>query len=242
MNYRRGSTLLSKKVVLFDIDGTLVSSRKAEYDEGQRYIKAIRDVTGKDVFVSPSRFAGMVDPQICRVILSENGFSEKMQENLLPKVIVRMGEIYKAMKKQVVLNTGVHELLRILFTSQSHVLGVLTGNVSSVGEEKLSVAGIKSYFTDLFYADACFDRSALAKSAVEACVNKYRLSSQENVLIVGDTPLDIECAHNAKAKSVGIASGVYSIENLSKAGADSVFHDLSPSKELLGVLGFRAAD
>jgi len=235
-------TLLSRKVVLFDIDGTLLSSRMAEYDEGQRYIRAIRDITGKYVSVTPSRFAGMVDPQICRMILSENGISEKMQENLLPKVIVRMGEIYKAMKKQIVLNTGVQELLRVLLTSRSHVLGVLTGNVSCVGEEKLSVAGIRSYFTDRFYADSCFDRSVLAKSAVEACVSKYRLFSQEDVLIVGDTPLDIESANAAKAKPIGIASGVYSIEDLSKAGANSVFHDLSPSKELLGALGFGADD
>jgi phosphoglycolate phosphatase len=184
----------------------------------------------------------MVDPQICRVILSENGFSEKAQDALLPKVIVRMGEIYKAMTKHVVLNTGVRDLLRILFTSQSHVLGVLTGNVSSVGEEKLSVAGIRSYFADRFYADSCFDRSALAKNAVEACMNKYRLPSQENVVIVGDTPLDIECAKNAKAKSVGIASGAYSTEDLYKAGADSVFCNLSPSKELLEMLDYRAAN
>ena len=229
-------------MVLFDIDGTLVSSRKMEYDEGQRYIKAIRDVTGKDVVVSPSRFAGMIDPQICRVILSENGFSEKAQEHVLPRVILRMGEIYKSMAKTVVLNTGVRELLQILSTSQLHVLGILTGNVSSVGEEKLSVAGIRSYFADRFYADSCFDRSMLAEEAVEACVDRYGLPSRENVLIVGDTPLDVECAINAKAKSVGIASGVYSIEDLSKAGADSVFLDLSPSKELLSTLGFGTAD
>jgi phosphoglycolate phosphatase-like HAD superfamily hydrolase len=232
---RSDSQLTIKHVILFDIDGTLVSSVRSEHDERQRYVLAVRDVTGKLVNVNPSRFAGMVDPQICRVILSENGLSAQALD-LLPRIIERMGEIYRVMKKDVSLNVGVIDLLHVLEASQTNVLGVITGNVASVGEEKLSVAGVKSYLTEKFYADHYFNRPSLARNAVEVCLSKYGLRDSKSVRVVGDTPLDIEAANSAGAKSIGIASGVYSTGFLSKAGADAVFPDLTPSKDLLTAL------
>jgi phosphoglycolate phosphatase-like HAD superfamily hydrolase len=196
---------------------------------------AVRDVTGKRVNVNPSRFAGMVDPQICKVILSENGLAAQAPD-LLPRVIERMGEIYRGMKKDVSLNVGVINLLHVLEASQTDVLGVLTGNVASVGEEKLSVAGVKLYITEKFYADRYFDRSSLARNAVEVCLNKYGLRDSKSVRVVGDTPLDIEAANSAGAKSIGIATGVYSTDFLCKAGADAVISNLNPSKDLLTAL------
>jgi phosphoglycolate phosphatase-like HAD superfamily hydrolase len=58
-------------------------------------------------------------------------------------------------------------------------------------------------------------------------------------VIVGDTPLDVKAANEAQATSIGIASGVYSIDELSKEGAQTVFHDLTPSNALLTSLAFR---
>jgi len=226
-------------VILFDIDGTLVSSSMAEDDERRRYTYAIRDVVGKEPSVVPSRFAGMVDPQICRILLAETGLAEQEVQHFLPKVIVRMGEIYRGMEKKLVLNNGVGELLRILAGSPHHVLGVLTGNLSAVGNEKLAVAGIKSFFSRGFFADAYFDRNRLMEEAIDACVADYQLPSRKNVMIVGDTPRDIAAANAANATSIGIASGVYSASQLSQEGATWVFPDLTPSKELLSALAVR---
>jgi phosphoglycolate phosphatase len=223
-------------VVLFDIDGTLVSSQQSELDERRRYIDAIRDVTGKVPSVNPSRFAGMVDPQICRTILTETGIDERSIESCLPKVLSRMSQVYQKMPKKVALNLGVHELLGVLIRWQSHILGVVTGNLSSIGKEKLAAAGIERYFQEGFYADHFDDRLALVDYAVNTCVSKYQLPVTKNVLIIGDTPLDVRAANAAHATSIGIASGGYSIEELAEEGAHAVFHDLTPSKKIIAFL------
>lgn len=232
--------MLRKHVILFDIDGTLVSAQKAQHDERRRYIYAIRDVTGKEPIVVPSRFAGMVDPQICKILLTDIGLDEDTQKDLMPKVLARMGEVYHEMKKDKrVLNDSVEELLRVLSRSPIHVLGVLTGNVSAVGEEKLTITGIKPYFSERFYADGYYDRNRLVEDAVEACVAKYHLSDRKSIMIVGDTPLDMTAANTADVTSMGIASGIFSMTQLSRAGAKLVFPDLKPSKGLLRAFALR---
>ena len=224
------------RIVLFDIDGTLISSSAAEEDERRRYLKTIHDVVGMEPSVIPSRFAGMVDPQICKILLAQTGLHDEKVEYFLPKVLT-MGEIYRDMEKRPILNEGVEELLRILTKSQNHIVGVLTGNLSAVATEELRVTGIDSYFAERFYADNYFDRNRLIEDAVRTCVANYKLSDRKNVMIVGDTPRDMSAANAAKATSIGIASGVFSLEQLSQANATWVFSDLKPSKELLRALG-----
>jgi phosphoglycolate phosphatase-like HAD superfamily hydrolase len=225
-------------LILFDIDGTLVSSSRQERGEGRRFTQAIYDVVGKEPSVTPARYAGMVDPQICKVILvDEIGLDEEAAARLLPKVIERMGEIYRTMTPHPVLNKGVMQLLRVLGESRTHVLGVLTGNISAVASKKLTVAGVSSFFSENFYADGYMDRNRLVKDAVEVCVVKYHSLERKHIIIVGDTPLDIAAANAAKATSVGIASGTFSSSQLSSAGAKWIFPTLEPSRELLTALG-----
>jgi phosphoglycolate phosphatase len=224
-------------VVLFDVDGTLISNSAAIGDERRRFLKSIHAIVGLEPSVAPSRFAGMVDPQICKILLAETGLDDEKVEYFLPKVLTRMGEIYREMEKRPILNEGVEELLRILAGSKSHIVGVLTGNLSAVAKEKLSITGIVSYFVEGFYADNYFDRNRLIEDAVRKCVVNYDLSDRKNVLIVGDTPRDVSAANAAHATSIGVASGVFSMEQLSQANAAWVFSDLKPSRELLRALG-----
>jgi len=224
-------------IVLFDIDGTLISSSAAEETLSKCYLKTIRDVVGTEPSVIPSRFAGMVDPQICKILLTETGLDDEKVEYFLPQVLARMGEIYRDMEKRPILNEGVEELLRILTKSQNHIVGVLTGNLSAVAAEKLRITGIDSYFAERFCADNYFDRNRLIEDAVRTCVANNKLSDRKNVMIVGDTPRDMSAANAARTTSIGIASGIFSLEQLSQANATWVFPDLKPSKILLKALG-----
>ena len=228
-------------MILFDVDGTLISDRSQEDDDRlsrRRFQNAICDVTGKEPRVTPWRFAGMVDPQICRMLLAELGLNEQTIEDFLPKVIERMESLYRPMKKTIILNVGVDKLLPILAQSQTHVLGVVTGNVSTICKEKLRAAGIDTYFSEGFYGDGYPDRNHLVEDALQACMSKYHLADRSNTIIVGDTPIDVTAANAANATSVAIASGVYSETELHEAGAEFVFHDLEPSKELLEAFQF----
>ena len=226
-------------VILFDIDGTLLSSAATEHDERLRYLKTIREVVGKEPSVEPARFGGMVDPQICRILLTELGLSDEKVTYFLPKVLTRMGEVYRKMDKKVVLNNGVRELLPRLAKSPRHSLGVLTGNLLTVATEKLSSATIESYFSDVFCADRYVDRTSLVVDAVTSCVAKYQLPSCRNVMIVGDTPRDVVATNASGATSIGVASGVFSISQLSEAGAMQVYTGLEPSPQFLAGLGLR---
>jgi len=229
--------LAIERVILLDIDGTLLSTPITEEGEGRRYVEAIRNVVGRESQVVPSRFGGMVDPQICKILLSEVGLNDSEVEYFLPKVLARMGEIYGKMEKTLGLNSGVTGLLAILATNPKGVTGVLTGNLRAIAEEKLIRTGIRPYCTEVFCADQYLDRISLVESAVGTCVGKYFLKSTREVLIVGDTPLDVEAANASHATSVGIATGVYNMERLSQAGATLVYPNLEPTKGLLKGLG-----
>jgi phosphoglycolate phosphatase-like HAD superfamily hydrolase len=229
------------RVILFDIDGTLVLKRSTDADELERFRRAIVDELGKSPPTQPWRYDGMVDPQICRLLLIDVGLSESAADKHLRRVIERVGEIYKAMEKHPTLNGGVGELLKILSASSKHKLGVVTGNLSVVAEEKLDLTGIRAYFAETFYSDGYFDRRDLVREAVDACVIKHQLRSNDSVIIIGDTPRDVEAAKFNGAKAIAIATGHFSEDDLVLAGADTVFHDLNPRIDLLRALDFETA-
>ena len=225
------------RVILFDIDGTLVAKRSTQADERERFKRAVLDVTGRSPPMEPWRYDGMVDPEICRRLLLEVGLSSDAASEHLQRVIFRAGEIYLAGKKRPILNDGVGDLLRILSASSGHKLGVLTGNLSTVAEEKLRMTGIRRYFAETFCSNGYFDRADLVRDAVSACVRKYRLRANGDVTIVGDTPRDVEAANANAARVLAVASGFYSVSELRAAGATLVFPNLRPSNELLAALG-----
>ena len=229
------------RVVLFDIDGTLVLKRSTDADELERFRRAIVDEVGKSPPTQPWRYDGMVDPQICRLLLIDVGLSESAVDRHLRRVIERVGEIYKTMEKHPILNDGVRELLKILSASSKHKLGVVTGNLSVVAEEKLGLTGIRAYFAETFYSDGHFDRRDLVREAVHTCVMKYQLRGNDSVIIIGDTPRDVEAAKSRGAKAIAIATGHFSEDDLVSAGADTVFHDLNPRTDLLKALDFEIA-
>jgi phosphoglycolate phosphatase len=213
-------------VILFDIDGTLVLKNSTDADELERFKRAIVDEVGKAPPTRPWRYDGMVDPQICRLLLIDVGLSESVAHKHLQRVIERVGEIYM--------------LLKILVASSNHKLGVVTGNLSVVAEEKLALTGIRSYFDETFYSNGYSERRDLVKGAVDACVTKYQLSSRNSVVVVGDTPRDVEAAKGSGAKAIAVATGHFSRDQLTSAGADAVFPDLYPRLDLLKALAYEA--
>jgi phosphoglycolate phosphatase-like HAD superfamily hydrolase len=229
------------RVILFDIDGTLVLKQSTDTDELERFRRAIVDEVGRSPPTQPWRYDGMVDPQICRLLLIDVGLSEGAADKHLRRVIERVGEIYKAMEKHPILNDGVGELLKILRVSSKHELGVVTGNLSVVAEEKLGLTGTRAYFDETFYSDGYFERRDLVREAVHACVMKYQLRGKDSVVIIGDTPRDIDAAKCNGAKAIAVATGHFSEGQLASAGADAVFRDLNPRTDLLKALDFEIA-
>lgn len=231
----------SMGVILFDIDGTLILKQSTDANERERFRRGIYDEVGKFPPTEPWRYDGMVDPQICRLLLIDVGLSENTAAKHLQRVIERVGQIYVTMEKHPVLSDGARELLKILSLSSKHKLGILTGNLSVVAEEKLRLTGIRTCFDETFYSDSYFDRSDLVRDAVQTCARKYRLRDNESVTIIGDTPRDMGAAKGNSAKAIGVASGFFSEGELAAAGADAVFRTLAPCDQLLEALDVEVA-
>ena len=238
MQYFRKSELM--RVILFDLDGTLILKRSTDANERERFRRAIADEVGVSPPTEPWQYDGMVDPQICRLLLIKVGLSRGDADRHLPRVIERVGQIYVAMEKRPILNDGVDRLLVILRASKQK-LGVLTGNISVVAEEKLRLTGIRDYFEEAFYSDGYFDRGDLVRSAVKTCVRKYRLRDNGEVTVIGDTPRDVEAAKHSGVRVLAVASGFFSESELAAAGPNAVFRDLIPGRELLRALAVEVA-
>jgi len=132
---------------------------------------------------------------------------------------------------------GVRELLDAL-SSRDHVhLALLTGNFEAAARIKLEYFDLWRYFRCGAFGDAAPDRNRLLPRAVEAVAACGGPAfAVTDAVVIGDTPLDIACARFSAARSIGVATGLHSADELRAAGADIVFEDLSHTGSVLRAL------
>ncbi|HSO75893.1 MAG TPA: HAD family hydrolase [Blastocatellia bacterium] len=230
----------NRRVILFDIDGTLIKAvRRPEYRGAMRDI--LIDVFGTFGRISEVEFAGKTDLAIYREALECEGITfdsirEKMPyvEEAMVELMERMartGEVYR-------LCPGVQELLEALASDPRFLTSLLTGNVERLAEAKLRVAGIAHHFRErgAFGSDA-EERDHLPAIAAER-IN--RSLGQElpahGFIIIGDTPRDIRCARHFGARVVAVASGQHTVDQLEPHSPDALLVDLSDTGRVLKLL------
>ena len=132
---------------------------------------------------------------------------------------------------------GVQDLLDALADRDDVFLALLTGNYEGAARIKLEHFDLWRYFRCGAFGDKAPDRNGLlprALTRVAACGGPSFATS--DAVVVGDTPLDIACAKFSNARSVGVATGMHSVDELRSAGADVVFADLSDTASVLRAL------
>jgi phosphoglycolate phosphatase-like HAD superfamily hydrolase len=115
------------------------------------------------------------------------------------------------------------------------MLGVLTGNLEAIAQEKLKKTNLSKYFTTGYFGDASKFRADLAKNAADDAVKVYNIS-KEDVFVIGDTPRDINAGKAAGVRTIGVASGIYSEKELLSAEPDLVvsnLHEVEPIKKII---------
>jgi phosphoglycolate phosphatase-like HAD superfamily hydrolase len=129
---------------------------------------------------------------------------------------------------------GIRALLDALAPRPDAYLALLTGNYEEAARLKLEYFDLWRYFACGAFGDNAPDRNGLLPRAiaqVRACAG-YEFAAADAV-VIGDTPLDIACAAAGGARSIAVATGSHSVEELRASGADAVFEDLSDVEAVL---------
>ena len=216
-------------LVLFDIDGTILWSDGA----GRRAIHtALMEVFGA---IGPPdyRFDGKTDRQIVRDLMRSVGhgdahIDERMEPVLTRYVECLAGELGSE-DLQARLLDGVEELLNALEGRDDVILGLLTGNVEPGARAKLHAVGIDpDRFTVGAFGSDHEHRPQLPAIAQQRVRDALGIEvAGANIVVIGDTPADIECARSIEARAIGVATGRYRVDELEQHGAAAVFADLT---------------
>ncbi|HKP77448.1 MAG TPA: haloacid dehalogenase-like hydrolase [Longimicrobiaceae bacterium] len=218
-----------RRLVLFDIDGTLLSADGA----GKRAVRAaLLEVFGTAGSIHGYSFAGRTDPEIVRDLLRGDGLSDAEIDRGLPALWFRYVENLHAEVGHMRVRPlpGVLPLVeRIEHAGGETVLGLLTGNIAAGARIKLDAAGLRfdRFRVGAFGSDHAA-RPELPAIAVERAraVTGVEFSGKE-IVIVGDTPKDVACGLHLGVRTIATATGQHSADELAACGADYVFADLS---------------
>jgi phosphoglycolate phosphatase len=223
------------KVVLFDIDGTILSTDGA----GRRAVhRALEDVFGHAV-PEGHEFDGKTDPQIVRELLELGGLPVHQLTEQLPRVLERYVELLREELRDDDhadnVYPGIRSLLDALEARDDAMLGLLTGNVREGAITKLTAVGIAPgrFKVGAFGSDHA-DRPelpAIARARAERVLGSP--VSGRDVIVIGDTPADMGCGRGIGARAIGVATGRYSIEALRACDAAAVFADLSDTSAVM---------
>jgi phosphoglycolate phosphatase-like HAD superfamily hydrolase len=218
--------------VLFDIDGTLISTGGAS---DRAWKRAFKELQGVDVDVPAVTGKGVPDPEVGRVVFEKTIGRQPTQEESDALMRRRLDHLAKEVESSpgYVVKDGVVELLDRLI-DDGILLGLTTGNVEEAAHIKLARANLNRYFSFGGYGSDSPDRTELTKKALE----RAELVSGDNLdrgrcFSCGDTPRDVEAGHGAGIRVVGVATGEYTVEELREAGADAVVESLRDGLPLL---------
>lgn len=221
-----------KKLILFDIDGTILSSAGA----GRRAIqRAIAERFGPDYLVDGIRFDGKTDPQIVTELLHRAGHPDEVTAEMITGVcdlyIGYLESELETVRERIALYPGVRELLSRLTRREDCIVGLLTGNLERGAYLKLTSAGLDAaqFRVGAFGSDAAHRPDLPPIAAARASQLMGRVPTNHDVVILGDTPADVTCGQSIGARAIGVATGSYPLEDLLSAGAFSVFGDFSNS-------------
>lgn len=226
------------RIVLFDIDGTLISTRGG----GKRAMQAalIRHfgTRGADSY----RYDGKTDRQIARELMRGEGFSDDVIDARLSDVIADylagLTAELEAGADAIKVHNGIRELLDVLEQRSDVVLGLLTGNVETGANVKLEAAKLRParFRVGAFGSDHERRDELPAIAQARAASLLAREVSGDALVIIGDTPNDIQCGRGVCARAIAVATGGYSVDALAEHEPAAVFGDLSDTAQVVDAI------
>ncbi len=229
-------TSLPKRLLLFDIDGTLI-------DSGGAGIQALKDVLQKQFGISDDlrgvEIAGKTDTGIVHQILRKQNIpvDDETTAAFLDLYVDCLARELPQRKGRVL--PGVEELLERLQTRSQNVLGLLTGNVERGAKLKLSHYGIWDFFAFGAFADDHHDRNELGPFAQRRAREKHSIDfAAAEIDVIGDTPHDIACGKAIGARTIAVTTGNFTRAQLAEHRPDRILDDFSRVDAVMSDLGW----
>jgi phosphoglycolate phosphatase-like HAD superfamily hydrolase len=210
------------KLLLFDVDATLILTGGAGLRALNRTFQKLFSLESAMSGVAPH---GKTDPSIVREIFhkrfnSDHGLGEAEMSRILETYVKFLHEEVEITDKYEVL-PGINDILEEMSARQDVVLGLATGNIETGARIKLRRGDLNRFFAFGGYGSDSESRVALVRKAAERATLRYGLPvPNRDVLVIGDTPRDIEAGREAGFRTVGVATGQYSPDQLRDSGAD----------------------
>jgi phosphoglycolate phosphatase len=224
-----------RRLILFDIDGTLVSGGPAKY----AFEAAMVETYGTVGDVGSVSFGGKTDPQIARELLAGIGFDPDAIDSGFPELWERyVGHLEERLEdRPMKVLPGVERLLDALEILEDVGLGLLTGNIVRGAELKLGSAGLWDRFEIGGFGSDHEERDELPSVALGRARVHWSVEIEAaQAVVVGDTPRDVGCGQAGGTRTLAVATGTFSAAALVDAGADHVLDDLSSTQEVVGLL------
>jgi phosphoglycolate phosphatase-like HAD superfamily hydrolase len=225
---------IDRRLLLFDIDGTLITSGGA----GEAALKdAMRSRFDVEEDLDGIILAGATDARIARELLQKHSIAVSA-ENVAALLDTYLGHLDERIgRHDGKLLPGILPLLKALSERSDAVLALLTGNVSRGAEIKLTHYGVWDFFEFGAFADDHHDRNELGKFARARALERHGEEfPPSRIYVIGDTPKDIECGRAIGACTFAIATGHYSSAELRDHAPDFLFEDLSDTARVVALL------
>jgi phosphoglycolate phosphatase-like HAD superfamily hydrolase len=224
---------MHRKLVLFDIDGTLLRvgsvNRRVLGD-------ALIEVYGTEGSTGRHDFSGKMDGAIIYEVLENAG----LERREITERFERARETYIALFRErtlpsdITLLDGVRELLDELSGLQGVHLGLLTGNFEESGRHKLKLPGIDHFFPFGAFADDALLRTELPPIALDRATRLTGTNfSPSEIVIIGDTEHDIKCARVLDARSIAVATGNFSMQELAAHNPGALFENFAATGDVV---------
>ncbi len=230
----------SRKLLLFDIDGTLIDTGGAGLVSLRESFHAAFPGHESHTF-PPLDLGGATDRGVARFIFEHYGLGDAphlhdqyffhytgaLERNLLAFAKSGRGRVLP----------GVPALLQALSRQHANRLAVLTGNLREGAWIKLRTFGLDGHFTTGAFGDDHHDRNALGPIALDRVFDSHdERFAPENTVVIGDTPRDIACARAFGAKVVAVATGAASVSELASAGPDLLLDDFCETDAVVAAI------